>query len=395
MNRLRALAAVNLNDGGECPAFSLSLLLSIRFSSAYRPSRERRAAVMKRERVLLAGICVVLLFNVLSVHAQGVHTLQGRTISPGGSQPNNPVKITLKFNGRKIYETFTDLSGRFTFTGLNKGRYELVAEGDGATFETTSVYADVSPFGSEFTQDIQLLPKRGEPTPRAGIVPAFSQNVPKLARETLNRAKKMAEGGKADLALSLMREAIKIFPEYFEAHLELGNELLQTGHLEEAITELEQARRINPNDERTYQSFGLILMQQRKYALAVAIFAEASRLNPTNPLNPLMRAMALIHQASTIDPSTSEQAATDREFILGRAEIALAQASELSDKKLTGDHLSMAMFYEMRGERARAADELEQYLRKTPGAKNAEAIRETIKKLRAPANEPHPSSPPQ
>lgn len=349
---------------------------------------------MKRERMLLAGICVVLLFNVLSVHAQGVHILQGRTISPGGSQPNNPVKITLKLNGRNIYETFTDLSGRFIFTGLNKGRYELVAEGDGVTFETTSVYAEVSAFDSA-TRDIQLLPKRGEPTSPAGIVSAFSQNVPKLARETLNRAKKMAEGGKADLALPLMREAIKIFPEYFEAHLELGNLLLQTGHLEEAITELDQARKINPNDERVYQSFGLVLMQQRKYALAVAIFAEASRLNPTNPLNPLMRAMALIHQASTIDPSISEQAATDREFILGRAEIALAQAAELSDKKLTGDHLSMAMFYEMRGERARAADELEQYLQKTPEAKNAEAIRETIKKLRAPANEHHPSSPPR
>ena len=105
--------------------------------------------------------------------------------------------------------------------------------------------------------------------------------------------RKMASQGKAELALSLMREAIKLFSQYFEAHLELGNELLQTGHLEEAIAELDLARQINPKDDRAYLSFGLVLMQQKKYGVAVAVFAEASRLNPTSALNSLMRAKSL------------------------------------------------------------------------------------------------------
>ncbi len=328
---------------------------------------------------------VLLVFAIGPVFAQGAQSLQGKVIAPNGSAPVQPIKVTLTFSGRRIYETFTDLSGNFSFSGLRNGTYELTAEGDGVTFETTSVYAEVAAFGGSaqsFTQNIQLRSKQANAAPPPGVISAFKQDVPKVARETLERAKKMADQGKVELALSLMREAIKLFSEYFEAHLELGNELLQTGQFDEAIAELDQARKINPNDDRTYQSFGLVLMQQQKYSIAVGVFAEASRLNPSNPMNPLMRAIALIHQASTIEPTQSAIARSDREFLLARAEVALTQASDLSGKKLTADHLSLAMFYEMKGENARAADELEQHLRKNPNVKNADSIRAAIKKLR-------------
>ncbi|MDT5123269.1 MAG: hypothetical protein QOC96_2751 [Acidobacteriota bacterium] len=340
--------------------------------------------MQKRSGVLLISFAF-LLISFASAFAQGGYTLQGKVIAPNGSAPAQSVKVTLTYSGRPIYETFTDLGGHFSFSGITRGTYELTAEGDDQTFETTRVTAEVSAFGGApqlFTQDIQLRPKRTPAPGRASVLPAFNQDVPKAARDTLERAKKMAGQGKAELALSLMREAIKLFPQYFEAHLELGNELLQTNHLEEAIAELDQARQINPKDDRAYLSFGLVLMQQKKYGVAVAVFAEASRLNPTNPLNSLMRGIALIHQASTIDPSQSKATAADREFILKRAEVALAEASELSGKKLTADYLSLAMLYEMKGERARAADELEQYLQKNPDAKNAATIREEIRKLR-------------
>jgi len=343
-----------------------------------------RFLMQRRSSVLLISWALIL-FACDPVLAQGGYTLQGKVIAPNGSAPAQSVKITLTYSGRPIYETFTDLAGHFSFSGIGKGTYELTAEGDDQTFETTRVTAEVTAFGGAtqlFTQDIQLRPKRTSAPGRASVVPSFNQDVPKAARDTLERAKKMAEQGKAELSLSLMREAIKLFPQYFEAHLELGNELLQTHHLEEAIAELDQARQINPKDDRTYLSFGLVLMQQKNYAMAVAVFAEASRLNPTNALNALMRGIALVNQATTIDPQHSATTSADREFIIKRAEVAFAEAAQLSDKKLTPDYLTLALLYEMKGERSRAADELEQYLKKNPDAKNADAIREEIRKLR-------------
>jgi hypothetical protein len=97
----------------------------------------------------------------LIAFAQGANVLQGKVVAPSGNAPTAPVRVKLTLSGRHIHETFSDLSGRFSFPGLSRGMYELTAEGDGLTFETTSVYAEVSAFGSapqSFTQDIHLRP---------------------------------------------------------------------------------------------------------------------------------------------------------------------------------------------------------------------------------------------
>lgn len=330
--------------------------------------------------LILAGL---IIFASGVARAQGPNSLHGRVIAPDGHQPTNPVKVTLTFNGRRLFETFTDLSGRYFFSGLGRGTYRVTADGDGLTFETTSIEADVSAYGSSgqvFTQDIQLRQVRGKPpTPRAGVVNVFSQEVPKAAREKFERAQKLAGEGKRELAMAQLQEALGIFPQYFEAHLMVGNQLLETGRLEEAIPALDRAREINPKDERVYQSFGLLLMKQRKYPIAVAIFAEAARLNPSNPLNPLMRASALIYQASFVAPEDLAQ----RNSLLNQAELALAQSSNLSDKKMKADAVTLAMLYEMRGEPTRAADELEAYLKEHPAIKNQEALKGEIARLRS------------
>jgi tetratricopeptide (TPR) repeat protein len=317
------------------------------------------------------------------VHGQSQNNLQGRVITPDGSQPSAPVRVSLTFNGRHLYETFTDLSGRFSFPGLARGTYQLTAEGDGKTFETTTVYAEVAAFGAPqlFTQDIQLRAIRMKGVARSGVVNAFSQDVPKAAQKAFERAEKLTNDGKADEAEVKLFEAINIFPAFFEAHLALGNHFLKSGAFDKAIAELDKAREVNPNDERLYQSFGLILMKQRNYPVAVAIFAEASRLNPRNPLNVVMRATALIHQASLTDPSSP-----DLKTLLDQADVALAKAYELGGKDLKVDSLTLALFYELKGEPDRSASELEEYLRKTPSA-NAAAIQGEIKRLRVKASE--------
>jgi hypothetical protein len=112
-------------------------------------------------RTIIYQALLLILGSAFTVSAQNVHTLQGKVIGPDGLQPQNPVRVTLTFDGRRIYETFTDLSGRFSFTGLARGTYQLTAEGDDQTFAKTTVYAEVMAFGSApqlFTHDIQLQP---------------------------------------------------------------------------------------------------------------------------------------------------------------------------------------------------------------------------------------------
>ena len=329
--------------------------------------------------------CTLFLFVFLACFslASAQSVLSGRVITPSGTQPMAPVRVKLTFNGRAINETFTDLSGRFSFPGVSSGTYQLTADGDGINFETTTVYAEIAAFGSapqSFTQDIQLRPIAHKAATQPGVVNAFTQNVPAAAKQALTLGIKLAGEGKIEDAVENMRKAIKIFPDYFDAHLELGNLFIKTQQFNDAIAELDLARQVNPNDERAYQSFGLLLMKQRNFAMAVAIFAEAARLNPANGMNAVMKATALIHQAA-ITPE-SAPATENRSYLIGRAEVALGQAAELSENKLKPDTMTMALFYELKGEPEKAAAELESYLKKSPQMKNSAAIQDEIKRLR-------------
>lgn len=215
---------------------------------------------------------------------------------------------------------------------------------------------------------------------------SFSQPVPSAARSLFERAMTMSKAGKGELAQTLLKETLKIYPDYFDAHLALGNELFKLGRLQEAMTEFERARTINPKDDQVYLSVGLVMMQQKRYDVASAIFADASLLKPNEPLHPLMRGIALVRQAAAIKQSDSKNADAERASLYKKAEGALARASDLSGGKMPEVYLYRALIYERRGERARAAIELEQYLQINSGAENADAIREAIRKLRAPAD---------
>jgi len=332
-------------------------------------------SILKTSLIVSAIVC----FLSTASAQNAANVLQGKVVTSNGLQPTSPVRVRLTYNGRLILETFTDLSGRFNFPGLQTGTYQLTAEGDGRTFETTSVMVDVSAFGRAgltVTQDITLRPIVLKGRTQPGVINAFRQDVPENARLAFEQGLKLADSGKPEEAINKLNQAVQAFPKYFDAHLQLGNLFLKTGRTAEAIAELDLAREINPNDERAYQSFGLLLMGQKNYPVAVAVFAEAERLNPTNPMNALMKGTALIHQTAT------EADTAARTVLINRADQALTQALNLSDNKAKPDSLTLALFYDLKGEPERAATELESYLRKAPQAKNSEALKSEIKRLR-------------
>ncbi|MFN2599365.1 MAG: tetratricopeptide repeat protein, partial [Pyrinomonadaceae bacterium] len=209
-------------------------------------------------------------------------------------------------------------------------------------------------------------------------------NVPRAARDAFEAGVRASRENKSADAVASYENAIKLFPDYFDAHLVLASELARAGRLDDAIKHLDEARRVNPKDDRVYDLFARVMRQQHKYAVAARIYAEAASLNPQEPQYLVSEAASLIDQAATLDPTLPKNA-EERTFAYGEAEKALARADEISNRRLADVHLQRARLYEKRGDRARAADELEQYLRKAPNAKNAEAIRQAIKQLRAPA----------
>lgn len=326
------------------------------------------------------GVCLVL---AVAARAQG-NNIRGKLRDSSGKVMAQVVVEIQTGNGQPFSQTVTSNEGDFYFYGLGETTYVLtVSLPDYQPVSVTVNFVNrvgADRPGETQTIDVTMTPKNAARSLPAR--PAFAQDVPKAARDAFERGMKFSREGKSADALAAMQEAVKLFPQYFDAHFALGNELMKAGKLSEAISELEQARQINAKDDRVYQSFGMVLSQQKNYLMAAAVFAEAARLSPRDANIRLMRATALIDHASTLDPK-SAKSASDRTNLLNEAERDLTQAAELSGKKLSAVHLQAARLYEKRGENARAASELEAYLKEVPTTQNAAAIREAIKKLRA------------
>jgi Tfp pilus assembly protein PilF len=319
--------------------------------------------------------------------AQG-NTIRGKVRSAAGVNVAR-ASVTLEKNGAMIDQTTTNNEGDFNFAGLTDTSYTLVVSASDYNPASESVEfvraADPEAAGETRTVEITLLAKGGVRPPRAGL--NFAQNVPKAARDSFETGVRLARENKPAEAVAAYEGAIKIFPDYFDAHFVLANELARQGKPDEAIKHLDEARRVNERDDRVWDLFARVMLLQRKFAVAARIFGEAARLNPNDAQYLVAQASAFIEQASLIDPSKSKAAADERAFAFSEAEKSLASAEQL-DRKLAEVHLQRARLHEKRGDRARAATELEQYLRKAPNAKNAEGVRQAIKTLRSQAAAP-------
>ena len=316
--------------------------------------------------------------------AQG-HSIRGKVRTSAGF---NVPRVTVSLesgNGALIDQTVANNEGDFFFGNLSDQSYQVTisAPDYNPAAERVEFVRSIGPGepGETRTIEITLTGRGGVRPPRAGL--NFVQNVPPTARAAYESSLKLAKEGRAPESLAALQEAIKIFPDYFDARFLLANEYVKQNKLPEAITELNEAQRINPKDDRVWYVFGGVLMQQRKYAVAARVFAEAARLSPNDPQYLLLQATALIEQAALVEPNKADE----RNYAYSEAEKSLARAEQLSERKLAAVHLQRARLYERRGERARAADELERYLRQSPDLKNAAAIREAIKTLRTPASD--------
>lgn len=300
--------------------------------------------------------------------AQGGHVLQGRVVLPNNAPPANPVKVTLTFSGARVFETFTDLSGRFSFNGLKRGTYQLTAEGDGEIFETTTVYADVAAFGNApqvFTQNIQLRLKAGKKTLPAGVVSVeeMDPNVPDAARKEYQKGMKDADEERPGNAIRHFREAIKLYPALYAAHLALGDQQAKLQRNDEAIESYKNAIDLKPDKAAPYVGLGVTLVKQKRYNDAIAPLAKSLDIEKQSSISFLFLGIA--------------------EFQTGDvkgAEANLLRSYEIGKQPLAAIYL--ADIYEQRGEIAKAIERLETYLRDNPQDTRSEQVRMAIEKLK-------------
>jgi len=323
--------------------------------------------ILRRLLIRTTFATLALAFTCVAARAQGINSLEGRVVLASGAQPTQSVRVTLTQSGRPIYETFTDISGRFNFSGLRAGTYQLTAEGDGQTFETTSVNVEIGIFGGAqtLTQNIQLRPKAESATQPAATVAAeeIDPEVPDAAKEKYKQGLKIASENKPEQAAKLFGEAVESYARFYAANLALAEQLSKLQRYEDALAAYRRAGELKPDRAEPYVGIGVTLVSQKRYDEGIKMLRGVIEVDRSLPSPYLSLGYA---EMMTGDYKSSEEH--------------LLRALELSKPALARVYL--ANVYEQTGEFAKAVSQLEAYLKENPRSPQSDAVRDAIEKLK-------------
>ncbi|MGO9528886.1 MAG: tetratricopeptide repeat protein, partial [Verrucomicrobiia bacterium] len=200
----------------------------------------------------------------------------------------------------------------------------------------------------------------------------------------------LAQTGRMREAIEHLEHALRLQPELADAHYNLGNALMQMGKIDDAIAQFEQALRISPDYADAHNNLGNALYQTGRYDEAMEHYEQALRLNPDladahyNLANALAQAgkiedaIAQFEQALRIKPDYAEAHCNLGIALarIGKIEDAIAHLEQAVqvDPTLPDAHYNLGNALAQVGKRPEAIQQYELALRLRPdlvAARNA------------------------
>jgi tetratricopeptide (TPR) repeat protein len=338
--------------------------------------------------VVIPAVFCVLVLGVTSASAQsgggvdltgtgGRHSIQGRIYFPSGRRSDSRLKVKLQnFNAGEL-SVFSDPNGSFVFRGLEPGSYTVVIEpGEDYEGAQENVYIDTDgsnprrgivlpPVSRIYTVDISLRPKLDR-APKASIVSAVLAAVPDAARDLYLKAVQSSQARDNVKAIEQFKGALAIYPQFPLALNELGVCYLKLGDVDKALDALKSAVKLAPDDFHPRLNYGIALLNKKLYSEAEEQLRFALAKNSGVPTAHMYLGFSLAMQ---------------RKFDESQKELLLAVSSNSNEVALA--HRYLAGIYLEKHQDAKAADELETYLRLVPKTPEAEILQRKIKELRA------------
>ena len=218
-----------------------------------------------------------------SVGRRGRYTISGNLREAEGERPLENVQVQLWTLASGIAAvTFTSSNGNFAFSGVPQDTYYLVVEEEGyARIREEINFSNRPPVG------IQLSLKRearfpGEKVGTGPVVSTRELSIPRRAREAMTRGLSlMNEKSDYKGSVSQFQRAVREYPQYYEAYMQMGiayRKMGDTAKSEEALrTSVDLSQRQYPEALTHLASF---YSAEKRFADAEPLAREAVTLDP-------------------------------------------------------------------------------------------------------------------
>lgn len=300
-----------------------------------------------------------------------VNRIEGRVYDPSKNAVLNANVELLNDVNALIAYTKSDSGGRFVFTGVSSGRFIIKVSAYQLNLKEQTQEVEVIPARNNSSDivyvDIHLrYDKPANKTNDNQQTDAiFIQDVPKSAKELYENGSSLIEKNPSQ-AITLLEDALKVFPTYFDALSLLGKQFLKTKDYDTAEKYLLRAVEVNPRSVTNFYSLAFSYMEMKQLPKAL----EAAKM--TVSINSSIANSNLLY--GTILRLSNNYA---------EAEKILVKAKSLNKKPIPEIYWQLALVYNRLNRNSDAANELENYLKADPQNPNKDNVKAMIEKLRA------------
>lgn len=323
----------------------------------------------------LLALCLFAAASSVAAQIQNRNVISGVITNTEG-KPLDRIRVELADEVEMtITQSYTTSNGRYSFRNLTSGTFIIKVHSDGkyaATRARVNLYNIRN--GSSTQEQVDFALKTLAET-RGSAIPsntgsAFAQEVPADARKLYERATRQLDNKQIEQGIASLKAAIVVFPTYFQALERLGIEYVRRQEYEPAHEALAKAAKINPNGTACLYVLGVAQFYLSQLSAAADSLRRAILVAPNSP----NAQFAHFYLGLSL-------------WKLGRhadAEPHLRKSLELGGNSIPPDvHLYLAQHCSDTQRYKEAADELETFLKMVPDARDAENIRNLIRKLRA------------
>ncbi|HEU4769157.1 MAG TPA: tetratricopeptide repeat protein [Pyrinomonadaceae bacterium] len=322
------------------------------------------------EKRIISFVTLILILAAIHIYspstmAQGLTIFGDVRITSDGNTlvPRDVLLLLRRVADGEVARQMVSSRGRYRFTGLKAGEYEIVAEAEGkeigrlTQIRIGDMILSNSPYG--YQNDLEIRWRNPTQPAVAGVISAADVYARSAATQSLFAKAEEAVGKKKyDQASSLLKQVVETDKADFQAWTALGSIYMAQQKFEDAEQSYLQAIEAKPTSARARLNLGRLYYSQKKFDQAIESLTAAVELQPTSgEANYLLGESYLqVKKGSKAIPYLNEAAKLDKPEA----------------------HLRLGWLYNAAGMKDKAAIEYEEYLKKNPQYQDRNKLKEYI-----------------